>query len=87
MASLGSLAGRRAPAGQGAGQGAGLGAGQGWAEWMAAPRQGAWALLCCWYWRRQTRLDLAQLDERMRHDIGADPTEVWRECQKPFWRS
>jgi uncharacterized protein YjiS (DUF1127 family) len=40
-------------------------------------------------WRRRVRQrhELANLDYRMRRDIGVTPSEVARECAKPFWRA
>ena len=40
------------------------------------------------WWRRvRQRHELAGLDYRMRRDIGVGPSEVARECGKPFWRA
>ena len=40
-------------------------------------------------WRRRVRQrrELAMLDYRMRRDIGVNPSEIARECAKPFWRA
>ena len=40
-------------------------------------------------WRRRSRdrAELARFDERMLRDIGISPGDVWREINKPFWRS
>jgi len=39
-------------------------------------------------WRRRSRdrAQLAMLDDRMLRDIGITRADVWRECNKPFWR-
>ena len=44
------------------------------------------ALLGTWRRRVRQRQELAGLDYRMRRDIGVSPSEVARECAKPFWR-
>ena len=40
-------------------------------------------------WRRRSRdrAELARFDERMLRDIGVARADVWREINKPFWRS
>ena len=40
-------------------------------------------------WRRRSRdrAELARFDERMLRDIGVTRADVWREINKPFWRS
>jgi uncharacterized protein YjiS (DUF1127 family) len=36
--------------------------------------------------RRRERLRLGHLDAHLLRDIGLDPQEVRRECDKPFWQ-
>jgi uncharacterized protein YjiS (DUF1127 family) len=48
---------------------------------------GVVALLGTWRRRARQRQELAGLDHRMRRDIGVSPSEVARECAKPFWRA
>jgi uncharacterized protein YjiS (DUF1127 family) len=43
-------------------------------------------LLGIWRRRARERREFAGLDYRMRRDIGVGPSEVARECAKPFWR-
>jgi len=40
-----------------------------------------------WRDRSYSRRRLAELDDRLRKDIGLSAVDVWRESQKPFWRS
>ncbi|WP_431855778.1 DUF1127 domain-containing protein [Azospirillum sp.] len=40
-----------------------------------------------WHQRAVSRRELAQLDDRMLHDIGVTSADVEREIGKPFWRS
>ncbi|HYH37223.1 MAG TPA: DUF1127 domain-containing protein [Azospirillum sp.] len=40
-----------------------------------------------WHQRAVSRRELAQLDDRMLHDIGVTSADVEREIAKPFWRS
>ena len=40
-----------------------------------------------WQDRRRQRHALARLDDRMLRDIGITRGDVWREINKPFWRS
>jgi len=44
------------------------------------------ALFGAWRRRVRQRQELADLDYRMRRDIGVTPSEVAGECAKPFWR-
>lgn len=39
-----------------------------------------------WMARHRQRRRLAELSDRDLHDIGITRADVWRECQKPFWR-
>jgi uncharacterized protein YjiS (DUF1127 family) len=39
-----------------------------------------------WHRRSRDRAKLAMLDDRMLRDIGVTRADVWRECNKPFWR-
>jgi uncharacterized protein YjiS (DUF1127 family) len=45
------------------------------------------ALLQEWRRRGRSRAELAKLDDRMLRDIGITRGDVWREINKPFWRS
>ena len=45
------------------------------------------AMLREWRRRSRDRAELARLDERMLRDIGISRGDVWREINKPFWRS
>ena len=40
-----------------------------------------------WRQRSRERAELARLDDRMLRDIGITRGDVWREINKPFWRS
>jgi uncharacterized protein YjiS (DUF1127 family) len=40
-----------------------------------------------WRRRAQGRADLMRLGSRELRDIGVTPSEVARECGKPFWRA
>jgi uncharacterized protein YjiS (DUF1127 family) len=58
------------------------------------PRKGLlelWAAVVtlCRIWRNRIRgrRELAALDARMRRDIGASPSDIAREINKPFWRA
>ncbi|MBX9463608.1 MAG: DUF1127 domain-containing protein [Aquamicrobium sp.] len=54
-----------------------------------SPDRGVIALLRrLWRWndRHRQRLDLADLDDRMLHDIGITRRMAERECRKPPWR-
>lgn len=44
--------------------------------------------LCIWrrYDRHLQRLDLAEIDDHMLHDLGLTREDVRRECAKSFWR-
>jgi uncharacterized protein YjiS (DUF1127 family) len=46
---------------------------------VALPRQ--------WLRRDRERSELARLDHTMQRDIGVTPSEMARECRKPFWRA
>jgi uncharacterized protein YjiS (DUF1127 family) len=48
---------------------------------------GAVAVFGTWRRRVRQRREFAGLDYRMRRDIGVSPSEVARECAKPFWRA
>ena len=39
-----------------------------------------------WYRRKNSRLELARLDERMLRDIGLTRLDAEYEINKPFWR-
>ena len=45
------------------------------------------AMLREWRRRSRDRAELARFDERMLRDIGVTRADVWREINKPFWRS
>jgi len=45
------------------------------------------ALIRLWCRRSRERNQLAALDHRMQRDIGVTPSEIARECGKPFWRA
>ncbi|MHA1566047.1 MAG: DUF1127 domain-containing protein [Alphaproteobacteria bacterium] len=47
----------------------------------------AWHVLVVWTERRQQRLTLLRLDDRMLRDIGISAPDVSQECRKPFWRA
>ena len=53
----------------------------------AALLRDAVGLLATWRRRTRQRRELAGLDYRTRRDIGVSPSEVARECAKPFWRA
>ena len=61
-------------------------------EWQASPRQlsgvlsGARATLREWRGRKNGRLELARLDERILRDIGLTRVDAEYEINKPFWR-
>ena len=61
-------------------------------EWQASPRKlsgfliGVRATLREWRLRRNGRLELARLDERMLRDIGLTRVDADYEINKPFWR-
>lgn len=44
------------------------------------------ALFRVWRKRVRERRELAALDPRMQRDIGASPSDIAREIDKPFWR-
>ena len=48
----------------------------------------AQALACMWLWHQRVRqrAQLANLDDRLLHDIGVSRDDAERECTKPFWR-
>ncbi|MGE4527300.1 MAG: DUF1127 domain-containing protein [Rhodospirillaceae bacterium] len=43
-------------------------------------------VLQVWPERWRQRIDLGELDARMRKDIGLSQADVLRESGKPFWR-
>jgi len=45
------------------------------------------ALLRLWLKRGRARTELARLNHTMQRDIGVTPSEIARECRKPFWRA
>jgi uncharacterized protein YjiS (DUF1127 family) len=53
---------------------------------VAEALRGGARLLGTWRRRARERHELAGLDYRMRRDIGVSPSEVARECARPFWR-
>jgi uncharacterized protein YjiS (DUF1127 family) len=61
-------------------------------RWQASPRRlggflsGVRAALREWRRRRNGRLELARLDERMLRDIGLTRVDAEYEINKPFWR-
>jgi len=61
-------------------------------QWQASPRRlsgflsGVRAILRKWRQRKNGRLELARLDERMLRDIGLTRVEADYEINKPFWR-
>ena len=61
-------------------------------QWQASPHRlsgflsGVLAALREWRQRRNGRLELARLDERMLRDIGLTRAEAAHEINKPFWR-
>lgn len=62
------------------------------AQWQASPHRlrgflsGVRAALREWRRRKNGRLELARLDERMLRDIGLTRVDADREINKPFWR-
>lgn len=40
-----------------------------------------------WHQRAASRRELAQLDDRMLHDIGITSADVDSEVSKPFWKA
>ena len=40
-----------------------------------------------WLDRRAQRMELAELDDHMLHDVGLSRADVEREVAKPFWRA
>ena len=48
---------------------------------------GVRAVLREWRERKNGRLELARLDERMLRDIGLTRVDTFREINKPFWRA
>jgi uncharacterized protein YjiS (DUF1127 family) len=61
-------------------------------RWQASPGRlggslsGVCAALREWRRRRNGRLELARLDERMLRDIGLTRVDAEYEINKPFWR-
>jgi uncharacterized protein YjiS (DUF1127 family) len=61
-------------------------------RWQASPRRlggllsGVRVALREWRRRRNGRLELARLDERMLRDIGLTRVEAEYEINQPFWR-
>jgi uncharacterized protein YjiS (DUF1127 family) len=54
---------------------------------IAESLRGGVRLLGTWRRRARERRELAGLDYRLRRDVGVGPSEVARECAKPFWRA
>ena len=54
---------------------------------VAALAREAAAEIRQWPKRLRARHELAELDHRLLRDIGVTPSEVARECAKPFWRA
>ena len=40
-----------------------------------------------WLDRRAQRMELAELDDHILHDVGLSRADVEREMAKPFWRA
>ena len=61
-------------------------------QWQASPRglsgflSGVCATMRKWRQRKNGRLELARLDERMLRDIGLTRVDADYEINKPFWR-
>jgi uncharacterized protein YjiS (DUF1127 family) len=61
-------------------------------QWLASPRRLSGflrrvrAALREWRRRKNGRLELARLDERMLRDIGLTRSDAEYEINKPFWR-
>jgi uncharacterized protein YjiS (DUF1127 family) len=53
---------------------------------MAVLRRAAETVIV-WHERARGRRLLAQMDARLRKDIGLDAVAAWHETNKPFWRS
>jgi uncharacterized protein YjiS (DUF1127 family) len=53
---------------------------------LARARGAAAGIVREWRRRSRDRAQLAMLDDRMLRDIGITRADVWRECNKPFWR-
>jgi uncharacterized protein YjiS (DUF1127 family) len=43
--------------------------------------------LCAWSQRIHQRRQLLSLSDQMLSDIGVSRAEVFKECEKPFWRA
>ncbi len=63
-----------------------LPSGAGIARWVAALPLRAGRGVLAWQRRAAERAQLADLDARLRRDIGLSWEEVRRESDKPFWR-
>lgn len=50
-------------------------------------RQSRLRLAARWYDRHLHRLDLAEVDEYLLHDLGLTREDVRRECAKSFWQT
>ena len=46
-----------------------------------------WNVLLVWQKREDDRRHLAEMDARMRRDVGLRWEDVQREIRKPFWRA
>jgi uncharacterized protein YjiS (DUF1127 family) len=61
-------------------------------QWRASPHRlsdflsDVRAALREWRWRKNSRLELTRLDERMLRDIGLTRALADHEINKPFWR-
>ena len=61
-------------------------------QWQASPHRlrgflsGVRAVLREWRQRKNARLELARLDQRILRDIGLTRGDVEYEINKPFWR-
>ena len=55
-------------------------------HWLSGFLRGVRATLREWRRRKNGRLELARLDERMLRDIGLTRSDVDCESNKPFWR-
>jgi uncharacterized protein YjiS (DUF1127 family) len=49
-------------------------------------RNHGFVLISMWIERVRERHALADLDDRLRQDVGLTQSQIWRECAKPFWR-
>jgi uncharacterized protein YjiS (DUF1127 family) len=54
---------------------------------LAVGVRSALETMLLWRQRWRERHELARMDHRMRRDIGLSNVDVWREINKPVWRT